>query len=86
MMTRADLEARVWAITGRDLTGTMIDDILDACEEYAADRQPREPRPAVRHTTHTDLWPVIGLLADALMNDGEPELAEVVTLPVAGAA
>jgi hypothetical protein len=74
MMTRAELEGRIWAITGRDLTGTMVDAILDACEEYAADRQEHEPRMVFHRVSGTDLVPIIGLLADALLS--EPEVDE----------
>lgn len=70
-MNRDGLEARIWEIAGRDLTGTMVDDILDACEEYAADRQQHEPRMVLQRIARngTDLWPVIGVLADAMLNE-----------------
>lgn len=70
-MTRDDLEARIWAITGRELTGAGIDAIVDAAEEYAAERQAHRSRTALRHASGDDLWPLIGLLADAML--GEPE-------------
>ena len=80
MMSRADLEARVWQITGRELTGTAVDAILDACEEYAADRGEHQPRLVLPRISScgSELWPVIGLLADALLGEpdaGEPEPA-----------
>jgi hypothetical protein len=36
MISRDDLEARLWEITGRELDGTMIDPLLDLIEACAA--------------------------------------------------
>jgi hypothetical protein len=76
-MTRAELEARIWAITGRQLTGADIDAITDACEQYAAERVQHTPRQALHHTSGTDLYPVIGALASALLGDAAPEHDEL---------
>jgi hypothetical protein len=64
--TRDGLEATIWGITGRTLTGAQVDAILDAAEQYAAELAPHEPRMALHHTCGTDLYPVIGLIAEAL--------------------
>jgi hypothetical protein len=64
---RAELEARIWAITGRELTGSAIDAILDVAEEYTAERQEHHRRGVLHHASGSDLHPVIGVLADALL-------------------
>jgi hypothetical protein len=68
-MTRAELEARLWVIGGRQMTGTVIDQILDACECYAAEQRPHTRRQAFHHVSGTDLYPLIGVLASALLRD-----------------
>ena len=77
-MTRAEIEASIWAITGRELTGAQVDRICDACDEYVSERarhdttrilHPLVPAPPV------DLYPVIGLLADLLMGESVPDSA-----------
>ena len=69
-MTRAELEARLWAIAGRELKGSVIDAIVDACEEYASEQAHRPAPPLVpHHVSGTDLYPVIGRLADLLLNN-----------------
>lgn len=76
-MTAAELEAAVWAITGRELTGAQVDAIVDAAEQYAAERIPHQPRTVLHHVSGTDLHPLIGALADALLGAPEPGLAAV---------
>jgi hypothetical protein len=71
-VTRGELEARIWAITGRDLTGAAVDALLDVADEYTAGV--RSQRPVLRHTSPADLWPVIEVLADALLGDGGAHL------------
>ena len=72
-MTRPELEARVWAITGRELTGAAIDAIVDAAEEYATERHEHHGRSVLHHASGNDLWPLIGLLADAMLAEPEAE-------------
>lgn len=68
-MTRAELEARIWAITGRELTGERVDALLDLVDEYT--KPARAGRRVLRHESSTDLWPAIGALADAMLGTGE---------------
>ena len=66
--TRAELEAGIWAISGRTLTGRQVDQLLALADTYRADAHNPPGRP-LRHTHGTDLWPVIAALADALLGD-----------------
>ncbi len=72
-MSRDDLEARIWEITGRGLTGAQVDDILAAAQAYAVVRAEEvlieQERRGLRHEHATDLYPVIAVLAEALMPD-----------------
>lgn len=79
-MTRAELEAAIWAITGRGLTGAQVDGLLNVAEQYAAERLPHQPRTVLHHAGGTDLYPLIGVLAAALRGEDGPELANVVPL------
>jgi hypothetical protein len=73
-MTRDQLEAGVWAITGRQITGTTVDAICDLAEAYAAERHAAQtPRRALHHADSTDLYPIIGALADLLNSRGHAE-------------
>ncbi len=70
-MTRDDLEAAIWLIAGRQMTGEKVDAIVDTCEAYASERIPRTGQVALHHAAGTDLYPVIGLLAKAMLGDEE---------------
>jgi hypothetical protein len=67
-MTRDELEAGLWAVTGRELTGSVIDAIVALAETYASELPAHRPRTVLHHATGTDLWPIIGALADAMLN------------------
>ena len=71
-MTRDELEARVWAITGRELTGTAVDALLDLVDEYT--KPARAGRKVLRHESDTDLWPVIEVLSEALLGETGADL------------
>jgi len=73
-MTVAELEARIWAITGRELTGTQVDAIVAAVQEYAADLAPKPSRRVLHHSGDVDLHPLIGALADAMLSEPTPQL------------
>ena len=83
-MTRDQLEAviwRHWPTRGSQSTHA-VDAILAAAHAYADSMQPIPggQRPAcpchvLRHTSDTDLYPLIGVLADALMGSSEQEAA-----------
>lgn len=68
-MTRGELEAKVWAITGRNLTGSQVDAIVDAAEAYTAERLPRKKSRVVVNPVGTELYPVISVLARAMLGD-----------------
>ena len=72
-MTRDDLEARIWEITGRALSGAQVDDIVAAAGAYAVicreEQRQQEDAWTLRHEHATDLYPVIAVLAEALMPD-----------------
>lgn len=70
----------MWAITGRAMTGDQVDAIVDLAEAYAAERAPHQSRTALHHTSGTDLYPLIGVLAEALL--GKPADAEGATIHV----
>lgn len=75
-MTRENLEATVWRIGGRQLTGQAVDALVDLAEAYAAERVAAAPRRALHHTGGDDLHQLIGVLAGALLGDApEDELA-----------
>lgn len=71
-MTRDDLEAGIWAITGRELTGTAVDALLDLVDEYT--KPARAGRKVLRHESDTDLWPVIEVLSEALLGETGADL------------
>lgn len=73
-MTRTELEAKIWAITGRQLTGESVDALLDLAEAYTAERLEHHSRNALHHTGGMDLWPVIGVLADAMLGAPDADL------------
>lgn len=75
-MTRAGLEAAIWAVTGRAMTGEQVDALVDVAEAYAAERAPHQCRAVLHHTGPRDLFPVIGVLADALLGETEWEAAD----------
>jgi hypothetical protein len=74
-VSRDELEAVIWQHwpTRGTLAGRSVDAILNAADAYADTRtlhEPREPRRALHHVSGSDLFPVIGLLAEAM--EGAP--------------
>lgn len=73
MMSRAELEARIWTITGRQLTGERVDALLSLVDEYT--RPAHAPgRRVLRHQSDTDLWPAIQVLSEALLGEAGSHL------------
>jgi hypothetical protein len=70
-MTIAELEARIWAATGRHLDATQMDEIVGAALEYAAELAPGPSRRVLRHSGDADLHPLIGVLAGAMLDPSE---------------
>ena len=80
-MDRDHLEALIWQHwpTRGTLADRSVTAILDAADAYAAAtvrrnwrrRKPyrRPRRPVLHHTSSTDLWPLIGALAEALLSN-----------------
>lgn len=77
---RADVEAAIWRHWPASAAGAhrAAAQILAAADRYAEHYRTirrvlirHEPPPArpLRHTSDTDLWPVISVLADALLDD-----------------
>ena len=73
-MSRAELEARIWTITGRQLTGAAVDALLSLVDEYTRPA-PAPGRRVLHHRSDTDLWPVIEALSEALLGAPGEDLA-----------
>jgi hypothetical protein len=81
-MDRDQLQAVIWRHwpTRGTAADASVDAILRAVDAYVvASRwrkpRPRPARPVLRHTSSTDLYPIIGALAELLGEDSEQEAA-----------
>lgn len=75
MMSRAELEAKIWTITGRQLTGAAVDALLGLVDEYTRPAPAAPGRRVLRHQNSTDLWPVIKVLTEALLGTPDADLS-----------
>lgn len=71
-MTRHQIEETIRAIIGRELSDAQIDAIIKAAAAYNGIHDPQAPGRGLRHTSETDLYPLISVLADALLNERKP--------------
>lgn len=77
-MTPGRLAARVREITRGSLSRRQVDDIVAAAMAYAVlireDKRIEQEQAPLCHQHETDLYPLIGVLAEALM-PGMPQMA-----------